>query len=374
MATITIDALPLLAEGGISNYVRPFTHALLEQNESHAIRLLFRLGRRRQRRERYAAYRRRRPATSERDLLVSLPDRLVRLLWCSPWSLPPPCGAGRSEYFLATTELLPRWRRVRKVQIVYDLNPLRLPQFFRLDHAAFRRARERQAAACELIIAISRSTQQDVIELLRVPEEKTLLLYPGPPQLAGPAPEAELAVQPERPYILYIGALALNKNVDGLLRIFARCVHEHGLDYHLYLTGKDFLGEEFRDRLLGELRLGGRVHFLSWIPEAHLVRYLLEARMLWLFSWYEGFGLPVLEAACRGTPVLCSNRGSLPEILAAPEQLIDPDQEEEAAAYAARVCRDDALLAAWARRARERARCFSWERSAAALLAWFNAH
>jgi glycosyltransferase involved in cell wall biosynthesis len=175
-----------------------------------------------------------------------------------------------------------------------------------------------------------------------------------------------------RPFILSIGALAPNKNIDGLIRIFARCIKEHKLDYDLILVGKDFCGKAYWDELTASLDISNRVHFHEWISNEKRENLFLRATMLWQFSWYEGFGLPVLEAAARGLPVLHSNRGSLGEILQNPDQEIDPAQEEQSAQKAASVLQSPQTLEAWKQHGLKRAALFSWERSIKEFLSWYR--
>jgi glycosyltransferase involved in cell wall biosynthesis len=170
-----------------------------------------------------------------------------------------------------------------------------------------------------------------------------------------------------KPYILSMGALALNKNVDGLLRVFSHCIHQYKLDINLVLTGNDFMGLPYWEALIQKLDLAARVSISGWVSEPEKEKLLQNAAMLWQFSWYEGFGFPVLEAASRGIPVLYSNRGALPEILESPEQQIDPEQEEAAAATAANAFRSPETLRRWRENGRKRAELFSWEKTSTAL-------
>jgi glycosyltransferase involved in cell wall biosynthesis len=94
--------------------------------------------------------------------------------------------------------------------------------------------------------------------------------------------------------------------------------------------------------------------------------------MVWQFSWYEGFGLAVLEAAVRGIPVLYANRGAVPEILKNPEQEIDPTDERNAAMKAAEALSSSSKLNRWSELGRERAAEFSWDKSSSKLLKWLE--
>jgi glycosyltransferase involved in cell wall biosynthesis len=153
-----------------------------------------------------------------------------------------------------------------------------------------------------------------------------------------------------------------------MLRIFSTCVNQYGLDLEIVLTGKDFCGYGFWAQLIRELNIEERVHITGWIPDHEREIYLNHAAMLWQFSWYEGFGLPVLEAASRGIPVLYSNRGAIPEILNNPEQEIDPANEKDAADRAAQALQSPGTLASWKRIGLQRSLQFSWDTSAQRLV------
>jgi glycosyltransferase involved in cell wall biosynthesis len=364
MRHVTIDALPILLEGGISNYIRPLVeHVRTAAGPSWSVEMLFRLGPYPSRLRRYRQWKRSALPESAGRRLVLLPDRLVRGLWERGL----PVGAfgqkGKRNVFLATTELFPRSMDIAVGWIVYDLVPLRIPQYFPGFEETYRREMTEKASRCEFIVAISECTRKDIVELLGYPEEKICVVYPG-----FTAPRVDISGSGgnsrQRPYIYYLGALSLNKNVDGMLRIFARCVHEHGLDLDIVLTGKDFCGREFWDRLARDLRIMDRVRITGWVSETQREVLLSQASMLWQFSWYEGFGLPVLEAAGRGIPVLCSNRGSVPEILCNPEQEIDPADEEQAAHRAAGALRSEDTLGRWGTLGKQRATAFRWESTA----------
>ncbi len=372
MRHVTIDALPVLFEGGISNYVRPLAERMqAASGPSWDVEMLFRLGPYPSRARRYRQWQQETLQASAGRRLVLLPDRMVRRLWEGGY----PVGAftrnGAGGIFLATTELVPCGRGVAVGWVVYDLIPLKVPQYFAIDHERYRAAMRQRAQRADFIVAISECTKRDVVELLGYPEEKICVVYPGltPARDPASAPEQRGC----RPYICYLGSLAVNKNVDGMLRIFARCVHDHGVDMDLVLTGKDFCGRSFWDPLVRDLRIEGRVRFAGWIPDGEMEALIRGAKMLWQFSWYEGFCLPVLEAAGRGIPVLCTNRGSVPEILRNPEQEIDPADEAGAAHRAAEALCSEATLSRWSALGRARADEFRWDNSAVKLFEWMGA-
>lgn len=369
--SLTIDALPILLDGGISNYVRPLVINILQQaGLSWQIKLIFRMGVSTKRLKEYRQLKTEYDLVSVRHHLLYSPDRLITQLWERGLFIP--ASSGHENIFLATTDLVPKTRKMKVSWIIYDLMQLRIPEFFSTNRDVFFSTVAENLKRTDFVITISECTKRDIQELMRYPEEKICVVYPGatPPQQAMP-PEQSIPI-PERPYILYLGALALNKNVDGMLRTFSLCVHKHLLDLDIILTGKDFCGSSFWQKLLHDLKIEDRVHLTGWISDNDREHLLTHASMLWQFSWYEGFGLPVLEAASRGIPVLYTNRGAVPEILKNPEQEIDPNNEGKAAAKAAQALRSQETLERWKRLGLARASEFSWKKSALKLLGWMQ--
>lgn len=361
---VRIDALPLLGEGGISNYVRPLVEHLIGVRGSRwDVELFFRLGFRGRRRPLLENWLRSGIAENSAIRTSCLPDRVLSTLWQAGYG-GLDMGRRRSvDVVLATTEIVPCSKRSCVGWFVYDLNPLLNPQFFNGSPERLRNAMCRRAERADFIVALSECTRRDTAELLGYPAEKIAVVYPGMDVTPAAARSAVGSKKQSRPYILYLGALALNKNVDGLLRIFARLIHNHRMDLDLVLTGKDFCGSAFWAALVCGLRIEQRVHFVGWVSEAERESLLAGAAMLWQLSWYEGFGLPVLEAAGRGVPVLCTNRGAVPEILRSPEQEVDPADEAGAAERAAEALKSPATLAYWRERGLKRAAEFSWSHS-----------
>ena len=368
---LIIDALPLFLDGGISNYVKPLVQSLLEQRGSNLkVKLLFRLSFDRRRSQLYNKYLREEAPRKNLHFTTHWPDRLLDKLWGRGCFLPASLPRGSDTVFIATTEMVPQKGRVTVGWIVYDLTPLRIPEFFAGSRNAYQDKMKSLAQRTDFIVTISNNSRKDLIELIHYPEDRIHVVYPGVTPPKGTYPDSPSARR--RPYLYYLGSLALNKNVDGMLRIFSACVYQHGLDLDMVLTGKDFCGQSFWDRLIRELRLEGRVLITGWISDREREHYLNHATMLWQFSWYEGFGLPVLEAASRGIPVLYSNRGALPEILNHPEQEIDPANEKEAIERAARALRSPSTLERWKKIGLERSSLFSWERSAHTFLQYLE--
>ena len=371
---LAIDALPLLLQGGISNYTRPLVEHLIPMaGDKWKIDLIFRITASWPRLKSYQLYRRDHYDKRACFKPFYMLDRWITMFWEKGYFVPLRWQTGLPGVFLATTDLVPALKpgaRGLVGWVLHDLIPLKTPEYFQGDVNAYARKARERAKRTDFIVAVSETTKRDIIELLNYPEDRIVVVYAGAPEVTTQQARPRLAIK--RPYVFYIGGLSRHKNVDGMLRIFARCVHEHGLDYDIVLSGKDFRGQGYWECLVRELDIKSRVHLTGWISDDERNALLARARMLWQFSWYEGFGRPVLEAAAMGVAVLYTNRGAVHEILMNSAQEIDPANEAEAARKAAAALASEEILKEWGKRGRARALNFNWTESSRTLLNWIE--
>lgn len=365
--TIGIDAGPLVGDGGISGYVGPLIRSLLALDPGSRYHLILRRG--------WLGH----PAAGTLDALapvtrVRIPDRVLALWWDRlGWSLP----MGRTlwrrlDLFLATCLVAPALPRGRVVSIVYDLIPLRLPALFP-DRDRFRLRVERLVGRSAAVIAISRRTRQDLVELLGVDPARVRVIYPGRDEAFRPVAAAEAAAVAGRYgirgcYILYVGSLGRHKNVAALLHAYQRARQEGGLAAKLVIAGSPRWGDETL-AVLKTLRVRDEIVLTGPVPADDLPALYSGADCFVFPSLYEGFGLPVLEAMACGTPVIVSDRGALPEVVGQAAISLDPEEPPALAAAMCRVSADRALRARLAAAGLAQAERFAWSRSAAELLA-----
>lgn len=270
--------------------------------------------------------------------------------------------------------------RTPTVVTIHDVIPLRLPlyragtlvtAYMRLVAFAARRA--------TLIITISQHAKQDIADALRIPPERIRVIY----QAAGAeyqpiGDEATLASARARyglgeRYILYLGGLDQRKNVLQLVRAFAQ------LQQLLSIAGQDLTGLQlliagvpdkqrgplFPDPrpLAAELGVSNTIRYA--FIEAEDKAAIYSGASLFVFpSLYEGFGLPPLEAMSCGVPVICSNCTSLPEVVGDAAITLNPDDTAALAAAMREVLTNKSLAADLRARSLQRARLFSWSKTA----------
>lgn len=171
--------------------------------------------------------------------------------------------------------------------------------------------------------------------------------------------------------ILHVGHTGFYKNIEGILRAIPPITRTVGRPVVFVKAGTAFTAEQ--RQLIGELGIGSQVEHLGMVPEAQLPGVYREADLLLMPSWHEGFGLPALEAMACGTPVVVSDRGSLPEVVGEAGLIVNPQDDVQMVYGVVRVLTDGRLRAEQRQRGLDRARSFTWERTARQTLAHYRA-
>ena len=224
-------------------------------------------------------------------------------------------------------------------------------------------------AAC--VIADSESTRRDILRFTKMSPERVVVIPPGISEVFCPADDPGLVRAtrhrlgiPERVRcILHVGGRGRYKNMPTLIRALHVLNSAMGLDVWLLKVGADFYDNE--QGLIDELGLGNRIVYLGFVPgDENLVGLYGSADVLAFPSTWEGFGWPPLEAMACGTPVVTSNAASLPEVVGDAGLMVDPQDYDGLAQAMREVLTNDDLRRSLIDRGLERARQFSWERTA----------
>ncbi len=219
------------------------------------------------------------------------------------------------------------------------------------------------------VITDSEHTRLDLERSIGVPPDRVHPVPLGVDVGFGPPADAEAIRRvrlryglPER-FIFSLGRCFSHKNFPTLVRAVARVRAE--AEVGLVIAGpKDYPpGVTEMERALREEGAAGWTRWLDHLDEADLPAVYAAAEVFAFPSLHEGFGLPLLEAMACGTPVVSSNRTSLPEVAGDAALLVDGEDVEALAGALRRLLRDQALRAQLRERGLERARAFPWERT-----------
>jgi glycosyltransferase involved in cell wall biosynthesis len=255
--------------------------------------------------------------------------------------------------------------------MVWDLAPfhreLRSPRASVLERVTLPLAVRR----CASLVAISAATRDELAGRYPATAALTAIAHPA----AGGEFTAERAEGDERalarhevrrPYVLATGTLEPRKNLPRLISAFASLPEQLRAGRQLVLAGAP--GWETADTFAHLRAHAGLVRTLGYVPDEDLPALYRGADVFCYPSLYEGFGIPVLEALRCGTPVLTSNRSSMPEVAGDAARFVDPDDVADIASGLAELLGDAALRERLAREGLLRAQRFTWENTARAVL------
>ena len=264
---------------------------------------------------------------------------------------------------------------------IHDLIPLVHPEFTpRALKTRFgfvyRRLMKEIAARADAVVTGSRSAKDDIVQWLGIPEGRVAVVPDGVREDCVPGAEKPSAAGAPKT-ILYVGRSDPYKNVPHLVRVFARLAKGHEgaepLDVRLKIVGPRDARYPEAMETAEALGVASRVDWVGYVDDATLLRAYQDADVLALLSRYEGFGLPVAEAMACGTPVVCSNAASLPEVGGGAALLVDPDDADAAEAALRKVLTDGHVAAGMAEAGLAKAKPFRWKSVACATLQIYEA-
>lgn len=216
------------------------------------------------------------------------------------------------------------------------------------------------------VIAVSQTTKHDLVQHLGIPEERISVVYEGIDHQRLKPTSRRLV---DYPYLLFIGSEHPRKNFTGLLKGFSKLKSQGEFkDLKLLKVGKAGRPQvEFRKHTLQvvtELGLSNEVVFTDYVAREDLPAYYSGAECFILPSFYEGFGLPPLEAMACGCPVIVSNRASLPEVTGEAAIKVNPSDTDGIASAIRMILTDEHLKRELVSKGLEQARQFSWGKTA----------
>jgi alpha-1,3-rhamnosyl/mannosyltransferase len=262
-------------------------------------------------------------------------------------------------------------RRPRLTATVYDMTCWLMPELHTSANLRADRAFAEVLRRADGLIAISECTRRDAARVLKLPEEKIAVIYPGIAESFFHVDAASIAAVRERyglnrPFVLSVGTIEPRKNLDALLDAFAALPGPLREEFELVLAGPMGWAQASTSARLAAVR------YLGYVPEADLAPLTAAAAVFAYPSLYEGFGFPVAQAMAGGVPAIASNVSSLPEIAGDAALLVDPRSLAELRDALARLLVSPGLRADLGARGRSRALRFRWDSCAALSLRFFE--
>jgi len=240
-------------------------------------------------------------------------------------------------------------------------------------------------AQAALVLTVSEYSRRRLSELLNIPANRLRVVSEASDPTFSPQKPptwtdrlTKLGISPEMRFILYVGGISPHKNLRMLVDIFREMQAQPDLgDLRLVFVG-DYQGDVFFScyselaKHVEEIDLQERVIFTGYVDDRDLLGLLNAAQVLALPSFCEGFGLPAVEAAACGTPVVVTTESPLPELLGDGAIAVAPEDRAGWRDALVRVLRDDVLRERMGTQALAAAALLSWQNSARQLLAIFD--
>ncbi|HEV7127040.1 MAG TPA: glycosyltransferase family 1 protein [Ktedonobacterales bacterium] len=272
------------------------------------------------------------------------------------------------DVFHSPVNVLPLRVPCASVVTIHDLAFIHYPQYFRRARRLYQRIfTTRSARMATLVIAVSRSTQRDLITRLGINPDSTRVVYPAIDACFQPVDAARLAAfrqEHDLPphFVLYLGTLEPRKNVEGLVAAYGQLRALWPDAPPLVLAGAKGW---YYDTLFAQVRTLGlerAVTFAGYVSDVEQPLWYAAADLFVYPSFFEGFGLPVAEAMACGVPVITSNVSSLPEVAGQVAIQVSPNDPDQLAAAMRRVLENGELARRMAHDGPRWASQFSGER------------
>ena len=264
---------------------------------------------------------------------------------------------------------IPPFKKTKTVAFIHDLTTILFPKHHKKSNVFLHSKRFKRIHKVDAVLTNSESTKKDIIQHLKIKPEKIFVTYLGADDRFRPMNESEVEsvlqkYNLKKPYILFVGTLEPRKNVETLVSAFDQLKKKHQIPHQLVLVGqKGWLYKNIFKAIESSPNKTDIRH-TDYVSDADLPALINGAEVFSYPSFYEGFGLPVLEAMQCGTPVITSNISSMPEVGGEACLYINPESTDELAEKIYSVINNDNLQKDLSEKGIERAKFFSWEKCA----------
>ena len=223
----------------------------------------------------------------------------------------------------------------------------------------------------DLVVTISESTKQDIIQYLNVSPDK-IFVTPLASRYSQDFLDrydceqlkAQTSYDFEQPYLLFVSTIEPRKNLITLVKAFNYLKQKYGIEHNLVLIGKKGWRYQAIFEAIASSGYSQSIYHLDYLSDELVALFYRLATAFVYPSYYEGFGLPVLEAMTLGTPVICSNTSSLPEVVGNAAWQIDPNEPLELAEAIWQAINNTQIKQDLIQKGYQQAKNFSWSKTA----------
>ena len=304
---------------------------------------------------------------------VSSTYRPAKILWeqfILPWKL----RSYKIDVLLSAGNIAPAVHPCPSVVMIYDMIPFIRPEGFSIPELfALKTLFALTAKMSSKIITVSESSKNEIVNRFKISNDKIKVIYGACDEYFRPTAIDNKTDNLKRygvngKYILYVASSRPYKNIDGLIKAYKILKDRYGIEHSLIVTGLAGKAQSGLLTMAQELKLESDVRFSGFVNDRDLPLLYSAADIFVYPSFYEGFGLPVLEAMSCGIPVAASNSTSLPEVVGNAGLLFDPHNTEQMAEVIYNLIKDSHLRKELVKKGFERVKEFSWEKTAMQVL------
>lgn len=260
--------------------------------------------------------------------------------------------------------------KVKQVNVIHDINfehnPQDVPSAIR---NYLRKYFPKFAKKADHVITVSDYSKQDICKTYSIPEEKVTAIWNAASAIFKPVytskrSEVQTNYSNGKPYFLFVGALHPRKNLSRLIPAFAQFKKQHPEDEHqLLIVGEALFSNSFGEIIISD-ELKKHILFTGHLSLENLALVMASASVFTFVPYFEGFGIPMIEAMQSGTPILSGNLTSLPEVGGDAVLYCDPMNVSDISEKMALIANDEELKSELVRKGLERSQLFSWDESA----------
>jgi glycosyltransferase involved in cell wall biosynthesis len=304
-------------------------------------------------------------------LQIGLPARhpFLFYLWFE-WAIPKALKKLNADLFLSTDGYLSLSVNLPQLPVMHDLNfehypndlPFLMSNYYRYYFPKF-------AQKAKRIATVSEASKADIANLYKIDENKIDVIYNGASEWFYPIIEGEKDVIKKqyskgKSYFLYVGSLHPRKNLSNLLKAYDLFRKQTESDTQLLIVGEKYYWTSEMEKTYNSMHYKDDVHFTGRLFEEKLGKVMAAAQALVYVSYFEGFGIPMIEAMNAEVPVLASNVSCMPEIAGEAAYYVNPFDVQNIADGLKEMDRNEHLKKQLIQKGKEQKQKFSWDKTA----------
>ncbi len=317
------------------------------------------------------------PSNNYNLKVIPIPQR-VMIAWWHMFGFPKlQTVVGKCDIFQVSELCIPPVKNAKSVAFVHDLTTLIFPEYHVKSNVFLHKERFKRLNKVDGVLTNSEFTKSDLVKRLKMNPDNIFVTPLGADKMFRPMERHEFAdtlsaFKLKKPYILFVGTLEPRKNIKTLIQAFNRLKMKRSIPHELILVGMEgWKYEEIMEEIeLSPVRTD--IRRIGYVNDADVPALLNGADVFVYPSFYEGFGLPILEAMQCGTPVITSNVSALPETGGDACLYVEPKSIDQLTKTMENIIHNRHLQNLLSEKGILRAKAFSWKKCAKLTLDAYN--